>query len=198
MAPVDEAKVPPARKAKAAFAEAMDHWDEAKADVAAAGLARTATPAEAFELFARYGCRDFRDIGHKAIYVANAFRTLRVIGWQHAEPVLRSLAYALLTHEGENPAKPDDAAGPPRSASATPNSPASSPPSGATGKHDPAADHRPARRPPRPARTATSSGQGRGAAERRHRRRRSVWDAAVPRGRRAADAAAGHRRAAQR
>ena len=29
-----------------------------------------------FELFARYGCRDFRDIGHKAIYVANAWRTL--------------------------------------------------------------------------------------------------------------------------
>ena len=25
------------------------------------------------------------------------------IGWQHAEPVLRSLAYALLMHEGDNP-----------------------------------------------------------------------------------------------
>ena len=36
----------------------------------------------------------------KAIYVGNAFRTLEVIGWQHAEPVLRSLAYALLDRSG--------------------------------------------------------------------------------------------------
>jgi hypothetical protein len=51
--------------------------------------------------------RDFRDIGHKAIYVANSSRALKQIGWQHAEPVLRSLAYALLAHEGGNPAKGD-------------------------------------------------------------------------------------------
>src|SRR4030095_5635383 len=44
----------------------------------------------------RYGARDYRNIGHKAIYVANAHRTLNAIGWQHAEPVLRSLALALL------------------------------------------------------------------------------------------------------
>lgn len=99
MGPVDEAGVPPARKAKAAFAEAMTAWDEAKADVSAAALARHATEAEAFDLFARFGCRDFRDIGHKAIFVGNAFRTLQVIGWQHAEPVLRSLAFALLKHD---------------------------------------------------------------------------------------------------
>ena len=33
---------------------------------------------ELFELFCRYGARDFRDIGHKAIYVANSWRTLQV------------------------------------------------------------------------------------------------------------------------
>ena len=61
-----------------------------------------------FELFARYGARDFRSIGHKAIFVANSYRTLQCIGWQHAEPILRSLAYALLNHEGEsNPADSD-------------------------------------------------------------------------------------------
>jgi hypothetical protein len=54
--------------------------------------------------------RDFRSIGHKAIYVANSCRTLQCIGWQHAEPVLRSLAYALLMHEGGNPAERDDPA----------------------------------------------------------------------------------------
>src|SRR5690606_19500917 len=64
---------------------------------------------ELFELFAHYGARDFRDIGHKAIFVANGFRTLEVIGWHHAEPNLRSLAYALLDRSGgkENPAKVD-------------------------------------------------------------------------------------------
>ncbi|HEV3007170.1 MAG TPA: hypothetical protein VGX78_22060, partial [Pirellulales bacterium] len=59
------------------------------------------------ELFCRFGSRDFRSIGHKAIFVANSWRTLGVIGWQHAEPVLRSLAYALLQHEGGSPAKDD-------------------------------------------------------------------------------------------
>ncbi len=53
-------------------------------------------PTRFTRLFFRYGCRDFRSIGHKAIYVANSLRTLQCIGWQHAEPVLRSLAYALL------------------------------------------------------------------------------------------------------
>ena len=60
------------------------------------------------ELFWRYGARDFRDIGHKAIYVANGWRTMQTIGWRHAEPFLRSLAFALLEHEGGNPAKRDD------------------------------------------------------------------------------------------
>jgi hypothetical protein len=107
MGPVDERAVPQAEKAQAALGKAMDEWDESAADAAAAGFARTAKPEEAFEFFCTYGMRDFRDIGHKAIYVANSWRTLRHIGWQHAEPVLRSLAYALLEHEGENPAKRD-------------------------------------------------------------------------------------------
>ena len=58
---------------------------------------------EVYELFFRYGARDFRSIGHKAIYVANSWRTLQCIGWQHAEPVLRSLAYALLNARGRQP-----------------------------------------------------------------------------------------------
>jgi hypothetical protein len=112
LAPVDETAVPPAHRANAAFIEAMDNWDEAAADVATAALVRTASTDELFELFARYGARDFRDIGHKAIYVANSFRCLEVIGWHHAEPVLRSLAYALLDRSGaaENPARADFAA----------------------------------------------------------------------------------------
>lgn len=109
MKPVDEMRLPAPRKAMKAFTDAMDDWDEEAADAAVAALARSAGANTLFEVFARYGCRDFRDIGHKAIYVANAFRTLQTIGWHHAEPVLRSLAYALLQHEGDNPAKRDAA-----------------------------------------------------------------------------------------
>jgi hypothetical protein len=107
MKAVDESKVPAPSKAREAFTTAMDNWDVEAADRAVAGLARSATPGEAFEVFAVYGSRDFRDIGHKAIFVANSFRALQTIGWQHAEPVLRSLAYALLQYDGKNPAKED-------------------------------------------------------------------------------------------
>lgn len=110
MAPVDESRVPPAHQAHDAFVAAMDAWDVDAADAAVAGLARTAGAAEIYELFYRYGSRDFRSIGHKAIFVANSYRTLQCIGWHHAEPVLRSLAYALLMHEGDNPAERDDPA----------------------------------------------------------------------------------------
>ena len=109
MGAVDESAVPSSEHAKHAFIAAMDNWDEGAADAAIVGLARTAGADELFEIFCRYGARDFRDIGHKAIYVANSFRCLEVIGWQHSEPVLRSLAYALLDRSGaqENPAKAD-------------------------------------------------------------------------------------------
>lgn len=107
MAPANESALPTAEKAKQAFQEAMDQWDEAKADAAATALARSGDRHELFNLFSRYGSRDFRSIGHKAIYVSNAWRTLDAIGWQHSEPVLRSLAYAMLQHEAGNPASQD-------------------------------------------------------------------------------------------
>jgi hypothetical protein len=108
MRAVDEPAVPPAHKAKQAFMDAMDNWDEPAADAAVAGLARNAGAQEIFEIVCRYGARDFRDIAHKAIYAANSWRTLQNIGWQHAEPVLRSLAYGLLDRgNGPNPAKSD-------------------------------------------------------------------------------------------
>ena len=108
MAATDDSKIPTAGKARQAFREAMDHWDEPAADVAVTGLARSAGAQEIFEIFCRYGARDFREIGHKAIYVANSWRTLQAIGWQHSEAVLRSLAYGLLDRGGDpNPAKAD-------------------------------------------------------------------------------------------
>jgi hypothetical protein len=107
MVAVDESAVPAASQAKEAFAQAMDQWDEGAADAAVAALARTAQPTDTWELLFRYGARDYRSIGHKAIDVANSHRVLGVIGWKHAEPILRSLAYALLMHEDGNPAERD-------------------------------------------------------------------------------------------
>src|SRR5215510_1719430 len=96
MGAVDESTMPGAPKARQAFIEAMNNWDEGAADAAVSGLVRAASEREIFEIFCRFGARVFRDIGHKAIYVPNGLRTLQHIGWRHAEPVLRSLAYALL------------------------------------------------------------------------------------------------------
>ncbi len=109
LAPVDEAALPSATRAKAALIAALESWDEPAADTAIAALARTAGAHEIFELLARYAARDFREIGHKEIYVANSFRTLEAIGWHHAEPILRSLVYALLDRDGakENPSQAD-------------------------------------------------------------------------------------------
>src|SRR5690606_17132265 len=92
LGPVEESKVPRGSKARAAFIAAMESWNVEAADAAGAGLARTAGAQEIVDLFYRFGARDYRSIGHKAIYVANSWRTLQCIGWQHAEPVLRSLA----------------------------------------------------------------------------------------------------------
>jgi hypothetical protein len=107
MAPVEEGRLPAATQAGTRFREAMDNWDVTAADTAIAAWARSGGANEIYEAMWRYGARDFRDIGHKAIYVANSFRTLQTIGWRHAEPILRSLAFALLDHEGTNPARRD-------------------------------------------------------------------------------------------
>jgi hypothetical protein len=108
LGPVEESAVPPASRAKTALIEALDRWDEPAADAAIVGLVRSAGSHEIFEILCRTGVRDWRDIGHKIIYVANAWRTLSLIGWQYAEPVLRSVTSALLYHSGGNPATSDE------------------------------------------------------------------------------------------
>ncbi|MBL8794898.1 MAG: hypothetical protein JNM56_13395 [Planctomycetia bacterium] len=107
MPPVDEAKLPAGHQARERFLEAMGNWDEEGSDRAIASFVRNAGAIEVIEAFWRLGARDFRDIGHKAIYVANAWRTLQTIGWRHAEPIMRSLAFGLLDHEGDKPAQRD-------------------------------------------------------------------------------------------
>ena len=105
---IDGSKLPAPAQARARYLAAMAAWDEEGADLAITALVRSGQPEQIRDLLFRHGARDFRDIGHKAIYVANSYRTLQCIGWQHAEPVLRSLAYALLAHRGEgNPGTSD-------------------------------------------------------------------------------------------
>jgi hypothetical protein len=88
--------LPAADRAAADLSAAMEAWDQERAERAVVSLARNRGPADAFALLWRYGARDYRNIGHKAIYVANASRTLHAVGWQYAEPVLRSLVLSLL------------------------------------------------------------------------------------------------------
>lgn len=95
MRPV-KGKLPSPLGAAAELSAAMDAWDGERAERAVAALARHRSAPDVFEMLWRYGARDYRNIGHKAIYVANAYRTLHAIGWQHAEPVLRSIVLALI------------------------------------------------------------------------------------------------------
>ncbi len=108
---VDEAALPNAASCTAELRRALEQWDEAAADTAITSVVRERGANQVFELLAEYAARDFRSIGHKVIYLSNAFRTLQTIGWDYAEPVARSLVYAMLNHTGEpNPAASELAA----------------------------------------------------------------------------------------
>lgn len=99
---VDEARLPKPGRARAEFIRAMEAWDADAADTAVAALARTSGAAETMEPIWRMAVRDQRNIGHKPIFAAQSWRTLQAIGWQHAEPVLRSLAFGLLDLHGDS------------------------------------------------------------------------------------------------
>ena len=88
--------------------DALDRWDLEAVDPAVLDFARLATPEQLSELLFRYGIRDLRAIGHKAIAVQNVHRLLPVVGPEYAPPVLRSLAAALQNHGYDaNPATSD-------------------------------------------------------------------------------------------
>lgn len=96
LAAVNESSVPTPSLSHARFVEAMDKWDDAAADSAIAGLCRSGGASDVMESIWPYAIRDWQNIGHKAIFAAHSWRTLELIGWEHAEPVLRSLVYGLL------------------------------------------------------------------------------------------------------
>ena len=88
--------------------DALDRWDIEAVDPAILDFARLAAPERLSEILFRYGIRDLRSIGHKAIAVQNVHRLLPLVGPEHAPPVLRSLAAALQNHGYDpNPATGD-------------------------------------------------------------------------------------------
>jgi hypothetical protein len=93
--PVDEARVPSARKARQEFLEAARKGDAPVPEAAVIGMCRSAGAGELFDHFALRGA-DLSGLGHPAIFVSQAWRTLQTIGWQHAESVLRALARLVL------------------------------------------------------------------------------------------------------
>lgn len=91
-------------QARSALAAALDNWDLESADTAVVNFASVAQPRDVFQLLWKYGARDFRGIGHKAITVQNAHRMLNLLGWEHRDPVLRSTVAALVNfYEDPNP-----------------------------------------------------------------------------------------------
>src|SRR5262245_53926884 len=60
--------LPAPEKAAADLAAALETWDGERAERAAATMARHGLVSAAFEMLWRYGARDYRNIGHKAIY----------------------------------------------------------------------------------------------------------------------------------
>jgi hypothetical protein len=93
--------LPAAEKAWDELHAAMDDWDADRADRAVVALVRSRSASEIADGLWPYGARDVRQIGHKAIFLANAWRTLQTIGWQHAEVFLRALMRSL-TANGKN------------------------------------------------------------------------------------------------
>ena len=107
LGPVDE--MPPSQAASSEGGTRRARWRSgtprrptrpSPRSAAAAGAAETMEP------LWRAGVRDQRDIGHKAIFTAQSWRTLQTIGWEHAEPVLRSLVFGMLDLRGDSRPRP--------------------------------------------------------------------------------------------
>ncbi len=78
--------------ARARFDAAMVAWDTEAADRAIVDLFENMPTPEAAEHIMRWGARETGEIGHAAIWFALGIRSLDALGWQFAQPVLRSMA----------------------------------------------------------------------------------------------------------
>ncbi|MDA1017864.1 MAG: hypothetical protein O3A00_25830, partial [Planctomycetota bacterium] len=84
-----EGPLPSPDKALGILRDAFQAQDQPVAERAAVALSRSIGARQTIELFWKYASRDSDDLGHKAIACAHAWRTLDVVGWEHAEIPLR-------------------------------------------------------------------------------------------------------------
>jgi hypothetical protein len=84
-----EGPLPAPEKALEILQDAYRAQDQPAAERAALSLSRSIGARQTIELFWKYASRDSDDLGHKAIACAHAWRTLDVVGWEHAEIPLR-------------------------------------------------------------------------------------------------------------
>jgi hypothetical protein len=88
--------LPAAEHAEAELHAAMRAFDRERAERAVVALWRHHGMARVAEPLWHYGARDWTFIGHFAIWAANCWRPLPVIGWQQAEPILRVVTTSLV------------------------------------------------------------------------------------------------------
>jgi hypothetical protein len=101
-------ELPKVGQAAAVFRDAMAKLDPSRAERAIVVLARTQGQRRAMALVWEYGARRVcGSLGHHPIMVANTWRTLEALGWQHAEPVLRYLARNLSQHPADRTYEPN-------------------------------------------------------------------------------------------
>jgi hypothetical protein len=86
----------PAATHASALDRAMERWDLPEADRAVTALHAMMEPSLLFERLWPWAARDFRVIGHKAIYAAQTYWVLAELGWSHGRDALRSLVLGVL------------------------------------------------------------------------------------------------------
>ena len=93
--PLNEAALPAPAKAAQVFEGAMEGNNAPAARAAIVAVARSEGPRAAMERLWRWGavCCGGGNIGHNIIGIANTYRTLEVIGWRYAEPVLQFIIF---------------------------------------------------------------------------------------------------------
>lgn len=101
-----EGVYPTGDKALLEFREAMDSWDQGRAERSLIGLSRSWSPRDIIEELWHYGAKEWGFIGHKIIAVANCWRSLQTVGWHYSEPILRFIVSDLMSRVGDLDSQP--------------------------------------------------------------------------------------------
>jgi hypothetical protein len=89
--------LPDPQKAAEEFHAGMDSLDEERAERAIVALIRSEGTNRVFDTMWPYAAVNCLSVYHSAIGLANSWRTLQTIGWQHAEPMLRWMVHSFIT-----------------------------------------------------------------------------------------------------